>query len=328
MKKYEKNLVSIIAPCFNGESYLRVFFDSILNQTYKNIEIIFVNDGSTDNTESIVEEYKKKFCEHNIIMQYVKQKNKGVGGAINTGLKLIRGEFFTWVGTDDFLHNEFIDKLKAFLDNNDDIALVRNDGFIVEEDNKNNIIGKMSDGVGPFDSNNIFMDSILERNFHFGYLMIRTSVFDETNELRDIYPSREGQNWQILLPIFYSYKTGYISEPLYYVVDNNSSVSRNGKKQFERSIVQQDEYKSILMNVIESIEIENKRDILNLIEIKYVSAKIKIGYSFGEREYVSRQYKLLKSLNGINSVDRRVYWRTKCSVLDKIMTFFTKYKTV
>ena len=53
----KKPLVSIITPCYNGETYLSRFFESILNQTYSNLELIFVNDGSTDKTESVVQEY-------------------------------------------------------------------------------------------------------------------------------------------------------------------------------------------------------------------------------------------------------------------------------
>ena len=53
-----KPLVSIVTPCYNGESYLSRFFDSILNQTYTNLEVVLINDGSTDRTENVVNQYR------------------------------------------------------------------------------------------------------------------------------------------------------------------------------------------------------------------------------------------------------------------------------
>ena len=85
-------LVSIITPCYNCERYIQRYIDFIQKQTYKNIELIFVNDGSTDKTEEILNENKEVIEKIGMKVVYVYQKNKGLGGASNTGLNSITGE--------------------------------------------------------------------------------------------------------------------------------------------------------------------------------------------------------------------------------------------
>ncbi len=88
--------VSIIIPVFNGSNYLKEAVDSAINQTYKNIEIIIVNDGSNDNgkTEEIALSYGDK-------VRYYKKANGGVASALNLGIKIMSGEYFSWLSHDD-----------------------------------------------------------------------------------------------------------------------------------------------------------------------------------------------------------------------------------
>ncbi|WP_298023055.1 glycosyltransferase [uncultured Dysosmobacter sp.] len=89
-------LVSIIIPVYNGSNFMREAIDSALAQTYRNIEVIVVNDGSTDHgaTESIARSYGDK-------IRYVKKSNGGVSSALNVGIKAMRGEYFSWLSHDD-----------------------------------------------------------------------------------------------------------------------------------------------------------------------------------------------------------------------------------
>jgi len=89
-------LVSIIIPVYNGSNFMREAIDSALEQTYRDIEIIVVNDGSTDHgaTESIARSYGDK-------IRYVKKSNGGVSSALNAGIKSMRGEYFSWLSHDD-----------------------------------------------------------------------------------------------------------------------------------------------------------------------------------------------------------------------------------
>jgi glycosyltransferase involved in cell wall biosynthesis len=111
MNNSNEKLVSIIVAAYNIEKYISQTIESILGQTYKNIEVIIVNDGSTDGTLSIVEEYAKK--DPRIVV--VTQTNKGVSGARNTGFKKAKGDYFCIVDADDILLPTKIESQYAFL---------------------------------------------------------------------------------------------------------------------------------------------------------------------------------------------------------------------
>ena len=96
-----KPLVSIITPCYNGEAFLKRYFESILNQTYPNLELIFINDGSTYRTEEIALSYRERLEKRGITYIYEKQENAGQAAALNRGLKLFTGEYLTWPDSDD-----------------------------------------------------------------------------------------------------------------------------------------------------------------------------------------------------------------------------------
>ena len=99
--------ISVIVPVYNVEKYLPKCLDSILCQTFSNIEIICVNDGSTDNSRKILEEYKNK--DSRIII--VDKKNGGLSSARNAGMKVAKGEFFSFIDSDDWIDSSMLEKL-------------------------------------------------------------------------------------------------------------------------------------------------------------------------------------------------------------------------
>jgi glycosyltransferase involved in cell wall biosynthesis len=105
--------VSIIIPVYNGSNYLKDAIDSALAQTYKNIEIIVINDGSTDKgkTESIALSYGDRIT-------YLIKENGGVSAALNAGIKVMTGDYFSWLSHDDMYYPEKIEKQVAFINEN------------------------------------------------------------------------------------------------------------------------------------------------------------------------------------------------------------------
>lgn len=91
--------ISVIIPVYNVEEYLAECLDSVINQTYKNIEIICVNDGSTDNSLKILEEYSKKDNR----VQIITQENRGLSEARNSGIKASTGEYIYFIDSDDWI---------------------------------------------------------------------------------------------------------------------------------------------------------------------------------------------------------------------------------
>ena len=91
--------VSVIIPLYNVENYLKQCLDSVVNQTLKEIEIICINDGSTDNSKQILEDYARKDDRIKII----NRKNSGQGVARNVGIKYAKGEYIGFVDSDDWV---------------------------------------------------------------------------------------------------------------------------------------------------------------------------------------------------------------------------------
>lgn len=104
--------ISIIVPVYNSEKYLSVCIDSLLNQTYENIEIIAIDDGSTDNSLEILRNYEK----NNSNIKVYTQENHGVGYTRNMGLSYVTGEYFTFSDNDDYMEPDY---LETFIKNND-----------------------------------------------------------------------------------------------------------------------------------------------------------------------------------------------------------------
>lgn len=112
-------LVSIIVPAYNIEKYIGRCLESILNQTYKNLEIIVIDDGSNDKTVQIIDEYAKK--DKRIIAMH--KKNGGVSSARNLGLDIASGDYIGFVDGDDQIENDMYETLVTMLENeNADIA--------------------------------------------------------------------------------------------------------------------------------------------------------------------------------------------------------------
>lgn len=113
-------LISIIVPVYNVERYISRCIESLINQTYINIEIILVDDGSTDNSYNICEKYAKE----DLRVKLFHKKNGGVSSARNIGLKNAKGEYITFVDSDDWVKDDMIEHLlKKLNDNNVDISI-------------------------------------------------------------------------------------------------------------------------------------------------------------------------------------------------------------
>ena len=121
--------VSIIVPVYNVEKYLKRCLDSLVNQTLSDIEIICVNDGSTDGSAQILEEFAQKDNRIKVTTQI----NSGLSEARNVGIRIANGEYIGLVDSDDFVDKEFFEKLyNSAVENNCDIAC----GNIIRENNR------------------------------------------------------------------------------------------------------------------------------------------------------------------------------------------------
>lgn len=129
--KQNNDLISIVIPIYNVEKYLKRCVDSVINQTYKNLEIILVDDGSTDNCGKICDEYAKKDKR----IKVIHKKNGGLSDARNAGIDVSKGRYLSFIDSDDFVDKRFIGTLYNNLINNDaDLSLVKYYSFSKNED--------------------------------------------------------------------------------------------------------------------------------------------------------------------------------------------------
>lgn len=127
----QQDLISVIVPVYNVENYVNETLNSILNQTYKNLEILIVDDGSTDNSGKICDEYLKDKR-----VQVFHRKNVGNAASRQFGVEIAKGKYFVTIDADDYVSEEYVEELHKSITSNDaDISVC---GIYVFNDGKNN----------------------------------------------------------------------------------------------------------------------------------------------------------------------------------------------
>ncbi|MFK3936219.1 glycosyltransferase family 2 protein [Alkalihalobacillus sp. NPDC078783] len=174
-------LVSVIIPCYNCEKWIAETIASVFNQTYKNIEIIIVDDGSTDNTKSIVKNIKDVI--------YYFQDNSGPSAARNLGIEKSNGKYIAFLDSDDLWNEDKLLKQINFLENNPDVHLVFTNVTLINETGKvlythyNKVPTEKSELIRKFYEGEIVMNTptILARGDSINYI----GGFNENLPLRE-----------------------------------------------------------------------------------------------------------------------------------------------
>ena len=118
--------ISIIIPAYNVEAYIEKCINSVINQTYDDIEVIIINDGSTDNTAEIIEKYSKIDNRIKIVNKY----NSGVSDSRNVGIEMFTGDYVFFLDSDDWVEKDYIIKAVDVLEkNNIDILF---NGWVID----------------------------------------------------------------------------------------------------------------------------------------------------------------------------------------------------
>ncbi len=205
------DLVSIIIPCYNQAQYLEESVNSALEQTYKNIEIIIINDGSTDNTEDIALDLQKIHPEK---IRFISQKNTGVSEARNNAIKESKGQYILPLDADDLIDKNMISScLKSMIENDTDIVYVDTQCFGI----KNFLIRKL-----PFSQNNFLYQNLCNVTSLFKKEMWR-KLGGYANNMKEGY-----EDWEFWIhALKKEYKFQLLSEPL--LLYRTQELSRNTK---------------------------------------------------------------------------------------------------
>lgn len=261
------NLVSVIIPCFNSATTVSETLDSVLKQTYKNIEIIIVNDGSQDNIFEVIEPYLSQ--NRNII--YHSQQNKGLSGARNSGIALSKGNYILCLDSDDLIAFSYIERCVKVLDSQPKTKLVYSNGYFFEAENGKWKFPKYS-----------FRNLLLGNSIHASAMMrksdfLKNGPYDESLAIYE--------DWNLWINILKD-EGGVvlIEEPLFFCRkrENKSSLSdfRNQNLEFEkqnrRKVYQNNKeiYTRIIGEPIDMIETIRE---LELIKARDIRRKARLG---------------------------------------------------
>ncbi|MGE4559136.1 MAG: glycosyltransferase family 2 protein [Desulfobulbus sp.] len=211
-------LVSVVIPSYNYGKFLKQAFDSVVNQTYANLEIIIVDDGSSDDTQEIVRPLVESFNN----LRYIRHEaNKGLPATRNTGINASNGEYIAILDADDEWLPEKIQKQVEFLNANPDIGMV-SCGYLLKDTVKGIEREYLPADYGGHDD---FLENLLVRNVFSGGsgALIRKECFMEAG-LFDT-SLRYCEDWDMWLRIARYFKISSLSEPLYVLYEHGYNMS-------------------------------------------------------------------------------------------------------
>lgn len=299
----QKGLVSIITPCYNTANYISRLLDSILSQTYPKMEMIVIDDGSTDKSAEIVKGYIPQFEKRGLYLTCIQQENSGQSVAIQKGLQLIHGEFLVWPDSDDYYASpNAIEKMvKALQTASSDFAMVRVQEQIIADNTAGGILSIQGLNRCYEEPRSLFDDCLYAKSGYYfcpGGYMVRMSALIKTTKL-NIYTAKDaGQNWQLMLPILYRYRCLTIPEILYTVVNRVTSHSRGQFAGYEKTIHKFQAYEETIQNTLDRMqmeaEIKNKHK--RNIHIKYLHQNLLIDYQYKKWDIFYQRYEQVKSL--------------------------------
>lgn len=199
--------VSIVIPVYNAEKYLRECVESTLSQTYKDIEVIAVNDGSKDNSLKILKSFDEK-------IKIISKKNGGTATALNTGIREMSGEWFKWVSADDVLYPNAIEELileAQKLENKNYIFYSNYD--IIDSESKviKQFIEPDYNEMSPFEMNTILLDHYVGNGTT---SLIHRSAFDKYGMFDETIGYAEDYELWLRLCLIHGYVLHLVSKVL------------------------------------------------------------------------------------------------------------------
>ena len=243
--------VSVIIPCYNTEKYIEKCINSVINQTYKNIEIIVINDNSKDNTLKILNKYKYK----NKIKIINNKINRGVGYSRNIGIKKATGDYILFIDSDDFLNtkNDIYNMVKEIKDN--DILFFRFNYYYENKIKESKIITKEGKNTKEIFYNMIKNDTF---NINSWSKLINKKIIDDNNIyfLEDIY----SEDLDFSLNLYMYINKIEISNNIYY----------NYRQNRENSLTKEIKQKNVKSSIYVMDKWINKNKYLSFIACEYV----------------------------------------------------------
>ncbi|MBD5188080.1 MAG: glycosyltransferase family 2 protein [Bacteroidales bacterium] len=290
--------VSILMACYNGEKYIPRSFGSILSQDWPNIELIMVNDGSSDASMAVAEAYKSLFKKKGYVLKLLSQNNCGACAAIERATHEASGDYFLVLDVDDVIMPESCKLQVEYLEKNTQCNVVRTNGYMVDEGNINDTTRPIVSPKENKTERNIFIDLLLGKTNNWaGAYMIRAHKHREFYANRTMPILKYGQNLQMLLPQTIDAPAGFIDKPLFKYIRNLGSHSY--QPGYHKQIENLDGYWQTRYQMLELLELSSDSLIMQKCRCAYYERAIAIALEFGKMDDYERFYNELVSLNGL-----------------------------
>lgn len=300
---------SIIMSCYNGSDYIKRSFSSVLNQNYPNIELIFVDDGSTDNSYEVARSYVDVFEARGYRLKLFCQSNQGSGYAAINMIPHASGKYLSYLDVDDELTPESVSLRVRTLEENASVNVVRTNALKYYE--KGERIIQLVTNIEEKCGNDLFSQILVgNANNYAGTYMVRSSVIHDFYKGREIPRSKYGQNLQLLLPGLYHAKSLFIDQPLmiYHIHEGSHSEQKSLQRKIELlegyrdiRLIMLDYFSEPFKDLRKEIDIVFTRKILDTI----LANRNKEDDSLAVGEY-QKWYERLKLLGGDN-LEYRMY---------------------
>lgn len=210
-------LVTVYITNYNYDQYLRTAIESVLNQNFRDFELIIIDDGSTDRSREIIREY----ADHHKT-RVIFQENKGLNKSIDVAIKAARGQYVMRLDADDFLDENALLVLTRELEVDDDTALVFPDYYYVDENDE--VIGQ--------ERRNDFSDvTVQDRPAHGACTLFRKRVLEEVGSYNTDYTCQDG--YDIWVKIINKYDVKNVNLPLFYYRQHDDSLTENTEQILE-----------------------------------------------------------------------------------------------
>lgn len=286
----ENELISVIVPIYNVDKYLKRCLDSIINQTYKNLEIILIDDGSTDKSGQICDNYKRK--DNRIVV--IHKENGGLSSARNKGLDIAKGDLISFIDSDDYLELNMFEELINDMNKNDsDISIcnyyyVKNDNKKIMKSlfNKDDfcIFGKEKYYYLLNEYSLVFMyawNKLYKKNIFDNIRFPKGKIYEYTNIICDILDQAN--------------KVSYTSKPLYNYVYRNTSIGNSFNiNHFDKIISNNKKISFFNKHGYSDLELVEKNNKMNNLISNLAKMK---KYKIKNKEVFNKYYKELLDTN-------------------------------
>lgn len=309
------NLISVIIPVYNLEGYLKECIDSVIENTQVHIEIILVNDGSTDNSQNICEDYAGKYKNITVI----NKENGGLSEARNTGIKAARGEYILFLDADDLLEDGILNYLSDFIyfKNMPDAVMFDYTKFYQKKNKYERIKKDIMPQIINKKSKEELIEYLLSSDTHFQWLVCQFIYKRELLLENKLFFQKNRLYEDILwLPevIFYLKRVEYFTQSVYiYRLERDGQITSTISK------------KSLLDNIYIPIYWKSKIDKMKInkkIKNKLMeSFSLRYFYSIWFLDFLDKDEKIIVLKNLKNN---KIYLRYTSSRITKITKILTK----